>query len=184
MYHKFYNFYCFINNYDFDFINKLPEKVSIIYRNYNKIKNIDQIIKIKKFCKKSKRKFFISNDIKLAIKLDLDGIYIPSFNKSLNIKFFKTKKNFIYLGSAHNILEINQKIKQNIDNIFLSPLFIKKNNRQPLGIYRYIKLIKKDINFICLGGINYQNIKKINLIKPFGIASISLFKNKLFYNYL
>lgn len=108
----------------------------------------------------------------------MNGIYIPSFNKSLNIKFFKTKKNFLYLGSAHNILEINQKIKQNINHIFLSPLFIKKNNRQPLGLYRFMKLMKKkNINFISLGGINYKNIKKINLIKPYGVASISLFRN-------
>ncbi len=31
---------------------------------------------------------------------------------------------------------------------------------------------------VCLGGINKNNIKKTNLIKPYGIAGISLFREK------
>ena len=38
------------------------------------------------------------------------------------------------------------------------------------------KKTKKKI--VCLGGINKDNIKKINLIKPYGIAAISFFKLK------
>lgn len=91
---------------------------------------------------------------------------------------YNFKKKFQLLGSAHNIYEINIKKKQNINHIFLSPIFIKKNNRNPLGIYRFKNLVNKKIaNLICLGGINQKNIKQINLIKPYGIASISLFKN-------
>ena len=37
--------------------------------------------KFKKICKKLRRKFIISNEIDLAFKLRLDGIYLPSFNK-------------------------------------------------------------------------------------------------------
>ena len=42
---------------------------------------IETNLKLKKYCKKKGYKFFLSNNIKLAIKLDLDGAYIPSFNK-------------------------------------------------------------------------------------------------------
>ena len=41
------------------------------------------ILKIKRYCKKKSIKFYLSNNIELAIKLNLDGAYIPSFNKSL-----------------------------------------------------------------------------------------------------
>ena len=37
-------------------------------------------------------KFFLSNNTKLAINLNLDGAYIPSFNKELNHLSFSIKK--------------------------------------------------------------------------------------------
>ena len=54
-------------------------------------------------------KFFLSNNIKLSIKLGLDGTYIPAFNKSLRHLVYRTKSSFIIMGSAHNIREIRQK---------------------------------------------------------------------------
>jgi thiamine-phosphate pyrophosphorylase len=50
--------------------------------------------KNKKYCKKKSIKFYLSNNIKLAIKLDLDGAYIPSFNKSTKHLAYSYKKNF------------------------------------------------------------------------------------------
>ncbi len=70
----------------------MQKNIAIIYRNYNKILNEYEIIKIKNLCKKTNRKFFLSNNIKMALKLDLDGVYIPSFNKDLKINCFKKKK--------------------------------------------------------------------------------------------
>ena len=74
-----------------------------------------KILKIKHFCKINNRKFYLANNIKLAINLNLDGAYIPSFAKNLNIKNYKFKKNFLLMGSAHNINQIKQKEKQNVD---------------------------------------------------------------------
>ena len=87
------NKYYFINKFDTNIINKLDKQTNIIYRNYNS-KTVDQdlILKIKKYCKKSKVKFYLSNHIKLAIRLDLDGAYIPSFNKSTKHLAFSLKK--------------------------------------------------------------------------------------------
>ena len=47
---------------------------------------------------------------RLLLNLDLDGAYIPSFNKSKIIWPFLIKKNLVLIGSAHNIKEI--KIKE------------------------------------------------------------------------
>ena len=90
------NKYYFINKFDTNIIDKQCKQTTIIYRNYNS-KKIDQdlILKIKKYCKKNKVRFYLSNHIKLAIKLDLDGAYIPSFNKSTKHLAFSLKKNLI-----------------------------------------------------------------------------------------
>ena len=65
---------------------------------------------------------------------------------------------------------------QNTEEVFLSPLFKKKTNQQ-LDIFKYLKLREitkmKDIS---LGGINNKNLKKLNMIKPFGFAGISYFE--------
>ena len=108
--------------------------------------------------------------------MNADGVYISSSNKNLNLKTSNLKKKFRILGSAHNLREIKIKEIQNTDEIFLSPLFKKKTNQQ-LNIYRYLKLRDTTkMNDISLGGINNKNLKKLNMIKPFGFAGISYFE--------
>ena len=168
--------YTYVEDFNANLINNIAKKVSIIYRNYKKT-NIEHILRIRNLCKKSGRKFYLSNNIKLAIKLNLDGAYIPSFNESLNIKYFKYCKNFELIGSAHSLKEIKIKEKQNISKIFISPIFKTNKSKNFLGIYRFINLKNKTKKkIICLGGLNKKNLKKIRLIKPDGFASISLFQ--------
>ncbi len=131
-------------------------------------------------CKKKNIDFFLSNNVKLAIKLNLDGAYIPAFNKSFSHNSYNFKKKFKLVGSAHDLNEIRIKEKQNVSSIFLSSIFRNNKNKKFLGIYKFLnlmKLTKKDI--ICLGGINKKNIKKINLIKVNNFASISMFQKLL-----
>jgi len=86
--------YYFINKFDTNNLNKQDKQTVIIYRNYSSnIKNKDLILKIKNHCKKRGIKFYLSNNIKLAIKLNLDGAYIPSFNKNTNHLAYSYKKN-------------------------------------------------------------------------------------------
>ena len=121
MIHNF-NIYYFIEQLNKKEILKLNSKVNIIYRNYKKKPDFKELWEIKKLCIKTKRKFFIAENIKIALRLNVDGIYIPSFNKSFEIKYINKKK-FEILGSAHNFKELNFKMKQGVKNIFLSPIF-------------------------------------------------------------
>ena len=133
------------------------------------------IIKIKKYCKKKLIKFYLSNNIKLALKLDLDGAYIPAFNVDLKHLAYSFKKNFIIIGSAHSLREIRIKEKQKVQKIFLSSLF--KKNKNYLGINRLkllSKLTKKKI--VVLGGVTNKNKKKINLVNQSDFAGISYFE--------
>ena len=168
--------YYFINKFDTNNIDKQDKQTTIIYRNYSS-KLVDQalISKIKSYCKKKSIKFYLSNDIKLAIKLDLDGAYIPAFNKSLKHLAYSYKKNFKIIGSAHNLREIRIKENQNVRKILLSSLF--KKNKNFLGINRFkllSKLTKK--NVVVLGGISRKNKKKLSLLDQSDFAGISFFK--------
>ena len=75
------NRYYFIKKFDQSHIDKQDRKTIIIFRNYDQAIDEKLILTIKNYCKKKQNKFLISNNIKLAIKLNLDGVYIPSFNK-------------------------------------------------------------------------------------------------------
>ena len=170
------NKYYFINKFDTNIIDKQDKQTTIIYRNYN-LKTIDQdlILKIKKHCRRNKFKFYLSNHIKLAIKLDLDGAYIPSFNKSTKHLAFSLKKKFNIIGSAHNIKQIRTKETQNVNSIFISSIF--KKNKNYLGINKFkliSKLTKKKV--VALGGISKENIKTLSLLKNNEFAGISYFE--------
>ena len=93
MFRQFNEIYHFIDEFKENDLQKLNSKVIIIYRNHKKNYDLDLIIKIKKFCKKNNKKFYLANNIKLAYKLGLDGAYISSFNNSLKHNFYNIKKN-------------------------------------------------------------------------------------------
>ena len=169
------NKYYFINKFNPDHIKKLDKNVSIIYRNYHSIIDINLLVKIRDFCKNNSRKFFLANNIKLALKLDLDGVYLPSFNKDLRHLNYIYKKKFLIMGSAHNIKEIRLKEKQKVKLIFLSSLF--KKNKNYLGLYKFnvlSSITRKKI--IALGGINLNNIKKLKMLNLSGYAAIGFFE--------
>ena len=109
MHNNLTKIFYFINEFIEDDINKLNKNISIIYRNYNTNINKNLIKKIKDFCKISKRKFYISYHYKLAFELNLDGIYIPAFDKNKIINKLTHKKKFEVLGSAHNLKEVKIK---------------------------------------------------------------------------
>jgi len=167
--------YYFINTFDTNLINKQDKETAIIYRNYKGLKNEKELIlKIKNICKKKGIKFFIANNIKLAVNLNLDGAYIPSFNKNFSHLNYNFRKNFLLIGSAHNLKEIRIKELQKVRAIFISSLF--KRNKNYLGVNRFksiSKLTKKII--VALGGVSKENLKKIKLTKCRFFAGISFF---------
>ena len=170
------NKYYFINKFDTNNINNQDKQTAIIYRNYSSnIKNEELILKIKNHCKKRNIKFYLSNNIKLATKLDLDGAYIPSFNKNTNHLAYSYKKNFDLIGSAHNLKEIRIKEKQGVKRIFISSIF--KKNKNFLGLNKF-KLLSKltNKNVVVLGGITIENKKKLSLLDLSDFAGISYFE--------
>ncbi len=173
-----FKIYYFVNEFKLSDLSHLGKNINIIYRNYDNISHLESILKLKSYCKDKKHKFYLSNDIKLCLKLGLNGIYIPSFNKKINyVLDYSLPKNFEIIGSAHNINEINLKLKQRCTKIFLSPIFQVNKSKKFLGISRFnFMTLNKKNNFIALGGINEKNYKMIKLLRIRGFASISWIK--------
>ena len=172
-----YNIYYFIDKFDSDELLKLDNKINIIYRNYKEKNSKVKIENIVKFCKKNKRNIFISNNLKIALNHNFNGLYIPAFNKNLNFNNISFKRKFKIIGSAHNLREIKVKEKQGCEEIFISPLFkiIKKKGFLDISRFNYLcSLTKKDI--IALGGINEKNFNQLNSVNSNGFASISWIK--------
>ena len=168
--------YYFINKFETNNIDKLDNQTTIIYRNYSsETINEKLILKIRNYCKKKGIKFYLSNNIQIAIKLNLDGAYIPSFNKNTKHLAYSFKKNFKIIGSAHNLREIRTKETQKVDKIFLSSLF--KKNKNYLGINKFkllSQLTRKEV--VVLGGISKKNLKKLKILNQSKFAGISYFE--------
>ena len=111
----------------------------------------------------------------MAIKLNLDGVYIPSFNRDTKHLSYTFKKKFQILGSAHNLKDIKTKETQKTNKIFISSIF--KKNKNFLGINKFkllSNLTKKEV--VALGGISKKNIKLLNLTNSNQFAGISYFE--------
>ena len=152
--------------------------MGVIYRNYNTKKRENELVKIAKACKKNRNQLFVSNDIKLAIKVKAEGIYIPSFNKTKGFANLE-KRNIKILGSAHNQKEIQKKISQNCTAIFLSPIFYIEKSNKFLGVHKFNYLAySNNINIFALGGITESNMHKLKLLNIKGFGGIRMFKKK------
>jgi len=169
-------YYYFIDEFNKNEIEKLSTKISLIYRNYHKKNDPKKLRKLVIHCKKSRRKVYISNNLKDAIKYNFDGLYIPSFDKQLKFQNIK-KKSLEIIGSAHNAIELKIKEKQGCSHIFLSPIFKNNKNKKYLDVIKtnlLKKFTKKQI--VLLGGINQKTIKRSKLCAPSGVAAISWIK--------
>ena len=177
MHNFFEQKYYFTSKFDTEILNKIDKQTIVIYRNYSEKTDIKKIIKLKNYCKKINKFFYLSNNIRLALRLNLNGAYIPSFNHEMGHLNYNLKKKFQIIGSAHNLKEIRIKEKQKVNKIFVSSLF--KKNKNYLGIYKF-KLISKltQKKIVALGGISKSNLKILKMLNFNEFASISYFEQK------
>ena len=168
--------YYFIDEFNKNEIEKLSTQISLIYRNYNKKNDPKELRKLVIHCKNNRRKVYISNNLKDAIKYNFDGLYIPSFDKNLRFRNIARKK-FEILGSAHNATELKIKEKQGCSKIFLCPVFKNEKKRKFLDVIK-TNLLKNltENKIILLGGISFKTLKKSKLCSPYGVAAISWIK--------
>ena len=158
---------------------KIRNKFYIIYRYNNKINQLDELFKFRQMCKSKDIQFYVANNIKLALTLHSDGIYLSSFNKDLKVLKFK-KKNFEIIGSAHNFKEIREKLIQGCSSILLSKLFFVDydKNSNYLGVVKFNTFSKFSKKIVPLGGIKENNLNNLRNISSDGFALLSEAKKK------
>ena len=169
-------YYYFIDEFNKNEIEKLSTQISLIYRNYHKKNDPKELKKLVIYCRNNRRKVYISNNLKDAIKYNFDGLYIPSFHKQLRFHNI-VKKNLEIIGSAHNVIELKIKEKQSCSHIFLSPIFKNVKNKKFLDVIKTNLLKKFTKNkIVLLGGISQKTLKRSRLCNPNGVAAISWIK--------
>jgi thiamine-phosphate pyrophosphorylase len=177
----------YLENYFFThYLNNIIKKnlrkfknVSIVYDTQENSFNLNEFLKIKEFCKKEKIKIYFLDNIKLAIKLRVDGLFITSQNKRIYQPY---KKSFKFIGAAHNQREFYFKIYQKCEYLFLSPIFYnsKYSNNEILKTTRFnLITLNWKKKLIALGGINSKNLKKIYLTRSCGVGFVSWISKSL-----
>jgi len=118
---KFFFFTDSINN---EIIKKIIKfkNISIIYSTSNKNNNLNELNKIKSFCKKSNIKLYITNDLKLAINIKADGLYLNNnFKKKIIINY--KKSTFKIITAVHSQREYWLKTVEIYDDLIISPIY-------------------------------------------------------------
>ncbi len=176
-------YYIYIDNISSINLGKIRQKykINLIYRNFNKNLSLKKLLLFIRECKRNNIKFFVANDLTLALKADADGIYLSSFNRKFIKKRVYGLKKFKIIGSAHNFSQINFKMKQGCKEIILSRLFKTdyEDKKSSLGVTKFNLIASKfRRNFIALGGIKIKNLMKIQMLNCEGIAILSEAKKK------
>ena len=166
---------------DIDLSNiKNNNKFIIIYRNKNKVKNLDVLFRFRQNCKAKKIDLYIANNIKLMMILKADGLYISAHNNNLKLNKYKKTK-YKIIGSAHNLKELNIKVLQGCHCLIFSRLFITdyKEKKGNLGIIKFnlFKLSRKE-ELVPLGGIKLSNLNKLSTVNSNAFALMSEIKKK------
>jgi len=119
---------------------------------------------------------YVANNVKFLFKLKTNKFYISAHNKKQFANLKRTNPKIDIIGSAHNVCEINEKVRQGCKKILLSRLFKTnyKNKKSWLGTIRFNLLTRKSsINFIALGGINKKNYRQLKILNVVGFAMSS-----------
>jgi thiamine-phosphate pyrophosphorylase len=174
------NFYFFTNRLTNENKKNIIKfkNLSVICINNELTDNYEEFIDILKFCKNKKIKIYYKDDVRKALKYNLNGVYLSGSNKKFLflINNLNKKHNFKIIGGAHNQNEYFFKKKQMCEDVLLSPLFKngKYNQSQILNICKF-NLMSKEwrCNLFALGGVNSSNLKKVSMTKSQGAGFIS-----------
>lgn len=174
------NFYFFTNRLTNENKKNIIKfkNLSVIYINNELTENYEEFIDILKFCRNKKIKIYYKDDVRKALKYNLNGVYLSGSNKKFLfiINNLNKKLNFKIIGGAHNQNEYFFKKKQMCEDVFFSPLFKneKYNQSQILNICKF-NLMSKEwrCNLFALGGVNSSNLKKVSMTKSQGAGFIS-----------
>jgi thiamine-phosphate pyrophosphorylase len=171
-------------------LKNLPKKTCVIFREYDlPSKNREELaLKYLKISRQFGYDFLVGKDFNLALKIKCDGVHFSDNDLTkflLKIRYSCLKNKLIFSFALHDTKNLFYHRKLKPDIIFLSPIFKTSSheNQKPLGLFNYLKIstiFNKKItknNFFPLGGIDLQNLRRLNKINITGFGAIDFFKN-------
>jgi len=159
-------------------IPKLPAGSGIIIRHFSREEKIKLIFKVKKLCRKHKVLLLVSDDTKLALSMQCDGVHFSelSLKKAAGIgKALKTKPSLIYTCACHSQRFVHAAQKAKMDAILISPVF--KTNSHPnahtKGSWGFQNLARQThLHCFGLGGLNKKTAQQLIQTRACGFAGI------------
>ena len=161
-----------LNELNLDYVKKIGA-ILILRNTYNFDKK--KLEKFNKDCNKRNISIFVSNDVKTLFLLKSNNFYISAHNKKHFKHLKKINPNIQIVGSAHNISEINEKMKQGCNLIVLSRIFETsyKYKKGYFGTTKFNLLTRHfKSKYIALGGINETNFKSMKILNISGCAML------------
>jgi len=122
---------------------------------------------IRTLTRRYKKLFFINDRPDLAYVLNADGVHVGQDDLPVKVirQFFKEKKRRVFIGkSTHSLPQARGAEREGVDYIGVGPIFKTptKESYAPVGL-SLIKRVHKHISipFVCIGGINDENISDV-----------------------
>lgn len=102
-------------------------------------------------------------------------IHLKSHELPLVCEIRAANPKAIFSYAAHNLNEILRAHEENIDFIFISPIFAVENKNAPLGL-EFLEQIPREIRhkIFALGGVNLKNMSAFSRFEIAGIAGIRI----------
>ena len=133
----------------------------------------------------SRTKFIVNGHLDVAIAADADGVHLQKDNVPISA----VRKRFPHLligYSAHSAEELKAAEDAGADYAFLSPVFAggsKTSPLPPLGIARFMEwTCERKIPVFALGGITHEAVPQLAASGCAGIAGISFFVEKGYFD--
>ena len=159
-------------------ISKLPRKAGIIFRHYGLPNRLELAQKIKYVCRDRDLTFIVSRDIKLASKLNADGLHLPEYlaiAPNFRFRAWKNRPNKILTAAAHSRHAIMRIKNLGFDASLVSPVFKTKSHEgaRYLGTLGFQNMVSRlDTPSFALGGINDETARLLTNTNAIGIAGI------------
>ena len=162
-------------------INRLPTGAGLVFRHYHATNRAELATAAVKACKRRGICCLIAGDLKLARTLKADGLHLAEWqlNRPLYGLADFRRQGGLVTAAAHSLSAALLAEKQNVDGIFISPVFPTKSHpgAAHLGLMRFAGLNQKLIGpSFALGGVNFQSERKLLFAGAYGMAGIGLFE--------
>jgi thiamine-phosphate pyrophosphorylase len=160
------------------YIPHLPKGSAIIIRHFTTKEKTNLVFKIKSLCKRHKVKLLLSDDVKAAIKLGLDGVHFSEkkARRHLVKPPYAAAKKFIFTSACHSLWALKRAERTDLDAVLISPVFATQSHpdTKGLGALRFQCLATQThLKCYALGGITPQTAQRLSSSKAYGFAGIS-----------